>query len=50
MPNLDRWINQNSNDEKHTATTTMKNKFENHLLSIKTERQKMIRPKLTSCI
>ena len=35
MPNLDPWINQNE------AT----NKFEIHLLSIKTERQKMIHPK-----
>ena len=34
MPNLDSWINQNE--------TT--NKFENHLLSIKAERQKMIHP------
>ena len=34
MPNLDPWINQNE------AT----NKFENHLLSIREERQKMIRP------
>ncbi|MCC2648795.1 MAG: hypothetical protein K0S67_1322 [Nitrososphaeraceae archaeon] len=34
MPNLDPWINQNE------AT----NKFENHLLSIKAERQKMIHP------
>jgi len=34
MPNMDPWINQNE------AT----NKFENHLLSIKDERQKMIRP------
>ena len=33
MPNLDPWINQNE------AT----NKFENHLLSIRDERQKMIR-------
>jgi hypothetical protein len=36
MPNLDPWINQNE------AT----NKFENHLLSIKGERQKRIRPNL----
>ena len=36
MPNLDPWINQNE------AT----NKFENHLLSIKAERQKRIRPNL----
>jgi hypothetical protein len=35
LPNLDPWINQNE------AT----NKFENHLLSIKAERQKMIHPK-----
>jgi hypothetical protein len=34
LPNLDPWINQNE------AT----NKFENHLLSIKIERQKMIHP------
>ena len=42
MPNLDPWINQNNsnNNEEHIAT----NKFENHLLSIKTERQKMIHP------
>ena len=36
MPNLDPWINQNEG----IAT----NKFENHLLSIKTERQNMIHP------
>ena len=35
MPNLDPWINQN---EEHIVT----NKFENHWLSIKAERQKMI--------
>jgi len=34
MPNFDPWINQNE------AT----NKFENQLLSIRDERQKMIRP------
>ena len=40
MPNLDPWINQqNSNNEVNTTS-----KFENHLLSIKDERQKMIRP------
>ena len=38
MPNLDPWINQN---EEHIDT----NKFENHLLSIKAERQEMIHPK-----
>jgi hypothetical protein len=41
MPNLDPWINQqNSNNE---VTTT--SKFENQLLSIRDERQKMIHPK-----
>jgi hypothetical protein len=34
MPNLDPWINQNEST----------NQFENHLLSIRDERQKMIRP------
>ena len=34
MPNLDPWINQN----------TARNNFENWLLSIKDERQEMIRP------
>jgi hypothetical protein len=38
MPNPDPWINQN---EEHIDT----NKFENHLLSIKAERQEMIHPK-----
>jgi hypothetical protein len=38
LPNLDPWINQN---QEHMVAT---NKFENHLLSIKTERQKMIHP------
>ena len=40
MPNLDPWINQK---EEHIVTNTI-TKFENHLLSIKTERQKMIHP------
>jgi hypothetical protein len=38
MPNLDPWINQN---EEHM----IKNKFENHLLSIKAEHQIMLHPK-----
>jgi hypothetical protein len=42
MPNLDAWINQN---EEHIDTKTITNKFENHLLSTKTERHKMIHPK-----
>jgi hypothetical protein len=40
MPNLDTWINQNPD----IATKTIINKFENHLLSIKAEHQKMIHP------
>ncbi len=43
MPNLDPWINKNNNKNEDTVTKTI-NKFENHLLSIKTERQKMIHP------
>jgi hypothetical protein len=34
LPNLDPWINQNEGT----------NKFENHLLSIRDERKRMIRP------
>jgi hypothetical protein len=44
MPNLDPWVNENNYDYEDTATKTVTNKFENHLLSIKTERQKMIHP------
>ena len=40
MPNLDPWVNQN------VATKTMTNKFENHLLSIRAEHQKRVRPNL----
>jgi hypothetical protein len=43
MPNLNPWVNQNNNYEDIPTKTI--NKFENHLLSIKTERQKMIHPK-----
>ena len=46
MSNLDPWINQNNNkNEEHMATKII-NKFENHLLSIKAEHQKRIRPNL----
>jgi hypothetical protein len=47
MPNLDPWIKQNNNNdyEDITTKTIRTNKFENHLLSIKTERQEMIHPK-----
>ena len=40
MPNLDPWINQT--EEHMLATNTITNKFENHLLSIRDERRKMI--------
>ena len=39
MANLYLWINQNEN-----MTTKTINNFENHLLSIRAERQEMIRP------
>ena len=47
MPNLDPWINQNNNNdyEDITTKTIITNNFENHLLSIRAERQKMIHPK-----
>jgi hypothetical protein len=41
LPNLDPWVNQNED----MATKTITNKFENHLISIRDERQKMIHPK-----
>jgi hypothetical protein len=40
LPNLDLWMNQQSEEESPKPS-----KFENHLLSIKDERQKMIHPK-----
>ena len=43
MPNLDPWVNQNNNDYEDMTTKTI-NKFENHLLSIRAERQEMIHP------
>jgi hypothetical protein len=47
LPNLDRWINQNSiKNEEQMATKTITNKFENHLLSIKDKHQRRIRPNL----
>ena len=42
MPNLDPLVNQN-NGYKDMTTKTINN-FENHLLSIKAERQEMIHP------
>jgi hypothetical protein len=49
MPNLDAWISQLENDQGTTTiattkTTTLeeKNKFENYLLFVRTECQKII--------
>lgn len=45
MPNLDSWINQNNSNEseENIDTNTISNRFENHLLYIKDEYQKLIR-------
>jgi hypothetical protein len=43
MPNPDPWVNQNNNDYKDMTTKTI-NKFENHLPSIRSERQNLIHP------
>ena len=43
MPNLDPWVNQKNNNYEDITTNTINN-FENHLLSIRDERQEMIRP------
>ena len=43
MPNLDPWVNQKNNNYEDMTTNTINN-FENHLLSIRDERQEMIRP------
>jgi hypothetical protein len=40
LPNLDPWMNQQSEEESLKPS-----KFENHLLSIRAERQEMIHPK-----
>ena len=42
MPHLDPWVNKNNNDYENMTTNTITNKFENHLLSIRAERQEMI--------
>ena len=43
MPNLDPWINHQQNNNNYEEFTTY-TKFENHLLSIRAECQKMIHP------
>ena len=45
MPNLDPWVNQSNNNNYEDTVTKTINKFENHLLSIRAERQEMIHPK-----
>ena len=45
MPNLDPWINQQNSNKNEEASTTP-TKFQNHLLSLRDEHQKRIRPKL----
>jgi hypothetical protein len=42
MPNLDPWINQQNTQNEEFTTSS---KFENYLLSIRDDRQKMIHPK-----
>ena len=43
MPNLDPWVSQNNNNNYADMTTkTITNNFENHLLSIRAERQENI--------
>ena len=44
MPNLDPWVNQSNNNNYEDTVTKTINKFENHLLSIRAERQEMIHP------
>ena len=41
MPKMDPWINQEHSKKKEEESTTP-SKFENNLLSIRDERQKMI--------
>ncbi len=45
MPNLDPWINQYENEHHHTITEQEEgniSNFENHLLSVRNECQKII--------
>jgi hypothetical protein len=44
MPNLDPWINQSSQSEQESTTTTTVNKLENHLISVRAQNQKKIKP------
>jgi hypothetical protein len=46
MPNLDPWINHEQNNNNYEEFTRS-SKFENHLLSIRDERQEMSR---TNCL
>jgi hypothetical protein len=44
MPNLDPWMNQSSQNEEESTTPTTMNKLENHLLSVRAQNQKQIKP------
>jgi hypothetical protein len=44
MPNLDPWMNQCIQNEKEATTTNTMNKLENHLLSVRAQNQKKIKP------
>lgn len=44
MTNLDPWMNLSSNKNEEESTTTTMNKLENHLLSVRAQNQKKIKP------
>src|SRR5687767_2748175 len=48
MPNLDPWLNQNENDQQQVRITNTaiaeENKLVNHLLSVRVQNQKQIKP------
>jgi hypothetical protein len=48
MPNLDPWLNQNENDQQQGRITntaiTEENKLVNHLLSVRVQNRKQIKP------
>ena len=44
MPNLDPWMNQSSQNEEESTTTSTINKLENHLLSVRVQNRKQIKP------
>ncbi len=44
MPNLDPWINQSSQKEKELTTTNTMDKLENHLLYVRAQNRRKIKP------